>query len=511
MEASANRSTKNKYRAAGQRRKVYVPKGNPAAVQSEGTPAGSSSGPASPYKTPSCSLTRDFMLSLFSEQKETTLIPGWLKAIKTVYSEVPIVPECSKKFQLPMDKCVMPPRSEYQSGAKSYEDGGNDYYYANPGTEDKGIATHDEPEDIQGRVPLWFSSSSSSSAAASSAPGNGTRQTRAPDLSFEDMAKDQDSLEEEKRRFLAGSGMEEKARALEKECLYSSVDEKVARSLKAQSSGVDDIFLHGKDSAPAASENIQAVDMEMLETGLIKPGAPTSNNNNLEKDADPEEDVPVWNSFSAEEIQRHTREHMDGWGLSTGPALPPDPAVQVLNDKMENLGMDPPAEEDERDHPAKIMREDSDNPFCPDYLRISEGDKAWYYKDLQGLIRGPFSSSEMNMWLKAGYLPRDLQIRFGPESTFVPLESFLPADAMPPPATVPAPTPVPTYSVPMGQYAPMAFRPMMSFPQAYIVPSIMYPQQQTQFARMPFFAAPQRPTYYYPPTGPGANGRAGFG
>lgn len=58
---------------------------------------------------------------------------------------------------------------------------------------------------------------------------------------------------------------------------------------------------------------------------------------------------------------------------------------------------------------------------------IPEDTKAWYYKDLQGNVHGPFSSFEMNMWFNAGYFPDDLLIRFGDDKEFITLIELLKA------------------------------------------------------------------------------------
>ena len=49
----------------------------------------------------------------------------------------------------------------------------------------------------------------------------------------------------------------------------------------------------------------------------------------------------------------------------------------------------------------------------------------WYYKDLDDLVQGPFSSHEMNIWNKAGYFFNDLMVSLDNLKKFQPLSKIL--------------------------------------------------------------------------------------
>jgi hypothetical protein len=48
----------------------------------------------------------------------------------------------------------------------------------------------------------------------------------------------------------------------------------------------------------------------------------------------------------------------------------------------------------------------------------------WYYKDLQGQVRGPFSQTQMSQWYDMGYFTDDLELAYGENSLFLPLKSY---------------------------------------------------------------------------------------
>lgn len=55
----------------------------------------------------------------------------------------------------------------------------------------------------------------------------------------------------------------------------------------------------------------------------------------------------------------------------------------------------------------------------------------WWYKDSEGVVRGPFSTLCMKNWRSTGYLPDDLEIKCAVNASFVPLRELFPAPAVP--------------------------------------------------------------------------------
>lgn len=51
-------------------------------------------------------------------------------------------------------------------------------------------------------------------------------------------------------------------------------------------------------------------------------------------------------------------------------------------------------------------------------------DCKWFYKDPQGMIRGPFKQQQMAQWYEIGYFSDDLEIAFGEKSIFLPLQKY---------------------------------------------------------------------------------------
>jgi hypothetical protein len=72
----------------------------------------------------------------------------------------------------------------------------------------------------------------------------------------------------------------------------------------------------------------------------------------------------------------------------------------------------------------------------------------WWYKDTEGVVRGPFSTLCMRHWRSKGYLPDDLEIKYTMNASFAPLRELFPAPAVPfqspptPQGTRPKPVPV---------------------------------------------------------------------
>ena len=46
----------------------------------------------------------------------------------------------------------------------------------------------------------------------------------------------------------------------------------------------------------------------------------------------------------------------------------------------------------------------------------------WYYIDLLKVLQGPFTTAQMKLWLNAGYLPDDLEVRLASETTYIQLK-----------------------------------------------------------------------------------------
>ena len=188
------------------------------------------------------------------------------------------------------------------------------------------------------------------------------------------------------------------------------------------------------------------------------------------------EPAPQWDQFSAEEIKKQTREHPDAWHsplfsesksalssltASTVPCVPApmtmppseqDMASGITRMSLDDKSLPEPATfafidpgtesliESERALSPERMREPRvdpafelglgesqgpANPFVLSPLGVKDDDRVWFYKDLQGLVQGPFTSHEMHMWHNSGYFPPNLPLRCGDTSMFVPLELYL--------------------------------------------------------------------------------------
>jgi hypothetical protein len=48
-------------------------------------------------------------------------------------------------------------------------------------------------------------------------------------------------------------------------------------------------------------------------------------------------------------------------------------------------------------------------------------EELWFYVDLLKVLQGPFTTPQMKLWLNAGYLPDDLEVRLSTEASFTPL------------------------------------------------------------------------------------------
>jgi len=55
----------------------------------------------------------------------------------------------------------------------------------------------------------------------------------------------------------------------------------------------------------------------------------------------------------------------------------------------------------------------------------------WWYKDAEGVVRGPFSTPCMKHWRTTGYLHDDLEIKYKANASFAPLRELFPAPSVP--------------------------------------------------------------------------------
>ena len=428
----------------------YVPKAKPQTDTVEKL----IEAPAIPIVEPrSNRITREAIISLYKKDPSTTsLLTEWTKNNPDIYSAEPVSPEFLTEFKLPMAGCIASSRKSskiYEEGEmaepvapyysetttiekKSYSRGGynnSDYYYYE---EDVGIVEGNNETSSSRRManaPLWFDEA---------VPDP---QTTAPDFVMDDVLKRQQDLEEEKKAFLSRENkktVEEQENADE----YSKVDELFEQKMKQGNSAgtpmkMDEIFdssgILGSTSTETIAAGINAIDLNTLEAGLISQssakkgttvagkmpedvligGGENDDGTKMEVITD---SMPVWGEFTAEEIQKQSKEHIDNWGIDTVKTIEPPirPAGQYPNH--------------EHSHTPPLMQHTPfQNPFCPGYLHIKEADAAWYYKDLQGVIRGPFTSIDMHRWFIADYFPPTLEIRFRESLPFIALEAFLSA------------------------------------------------------------------------------------
>jgi len=93
----------------------------------------------------------------------------------------------------------------------------------------------------------------------------------------------------------------------------------------------------------------------------------------------------------------------------------------------------PPAVEDavkvssEGSQPVSISQEAAKEEHDVDAGVHEREQSVWLYKDLQGIVQGPFTRQEMAAWQEAGYLSSDLPVKTISENTFQPLTFHLPA------------------------------------------------------------------------------------
>lgn len=57
--------------------------------------------------------------------------------------------------------------------------------------------------------------------------------------------------------------------------------------------------------------------------------------------------------------------------------------------------------------------------------------KVWWYRDPQGVVRGPFSTTEMSAWSGKGYFSAGLEIALSDRGPYLPLSSVYPSPERP--------------------------------------------------------------------------------
>ena len=391
-------------------------------------------------------LTKEEMITLFIRKPDQGTVEQTIKTFKDIYSEESLIPEASKVFNLPMDKCIMPPRKQPYPGRPEYaqETAYNKYgtfRTAKPHEEndgDKGIILgSDLAHDSVKNAPLWFDEE--------------LPKEDQIEVKDEKKMEKQADLEEEKAKFNAGtsfkSDINEKLdiQKIQSECIFSSVDEKFEEKLK--SSKIEQEFFanaDGKIIGDIKPENIAAIDATTLEAKMLKGQSNEKGDDKNDEDSDKE--IPVWDSFTAEEIQKHTESHMQNWGLTLDQEKVALQHEKQKSEENERYNMFEPANnmpsqftnyasinERQISPEEAARRNESRNPFCHSSLQINENDRVWYYKDMQNCIQGPFTSIEMYMWNKAGYFPSDLLVQCGNNAEFMSLGSFLSSTVYKPP------------------------------------------------------------------------------
>jgi len=78
--------------------------------------------------------------------------------------------------------------------------------------------------------------------------------------------------------------------------------------------------------------------------------------------------------------------------------------------------------------------------------------KCWWYRDPQGVVQGPFSTSEMRHWQQCGYFQADLPIRYTESGAFYPLRVLFPPPMVPFHSFPAIAAPAPAATAPGGQW-----------------------------------------------------------
>jgi hypothetical protein len=62
---------------------------------------------------------------------------------------------------------------------------------------------------------------------------------------------------------------------------------------------------------------------------------------------------------------------------------------------------------------------------------VSSDKKVWWYRDPAGVVRGPFSTTEMKAWSEKGYFSGGLEIALSDRGPYLPLNSVFPSPERP--------------------------------------------------------------------------------
>ena len=385
-----------------------------------------------------------------SVDRNKELISEWIRGSKEIYSETSILPEALKEFTYPMSECLVKQRRAsvnswiQEKKEEKVNPAHPEYIEEEYSPEDNGIVEGhiEEKTKPQWNAPLWFQNNTSFSDRTAKNDGEA--------FTLESLSKRQLTLEEEKRIFFESKEVKPlHAPVVEKPLQYSSMD----ALFEQKPTGVAAIFAAAPEEIHQTAK-IKAIDLSTLEANMMsqkKVEATVGKNMDdkgleegeefAEQDNSEGEELPVWSKLTAEEIQKESKERIDSWGVSgaTKPLLDnKDEAVQgfAYNHNKEPATKVPSNIVDwtpeQLTATIQDLMKEPPNPFTINTL--TESDQAWYYKDLQGFVRGPFSCLNMHRWHKANYFPPDLLIRLGEDNQFISLDSFLATGRTAPPS-----------------------------------------------------------------------------
>jgi len=356
-------------------------------------------------------LTRSILITLYAKSPVPSSCLENIKKLTEVYSEESILPQAMGEFNLPMSKAIMPPRRINTHQPRE----SREHYYRGYNAEDdddQGIANAtDNSHSNLSNAPLWFDSQVI-------LPKDGS-EVKADELfSIESLASKQISLEEEKAKFNKQSatitseaiGTKVSPNSLfeniEDEEGYSSVDVKYETSMKNKNKMAEELF---NNPTVTSTEDHTAIDVGNLEAQILK---------GVQQEEDKGEEMPVWNTYSAEEIKQQAQQDFSSWTVDLNPSNEtPGHTIDKLFAPNFTYNTKPLVQ--------KQMVKETMNLFCHSSLNITETDRVWYYCDTQRMIQGPFNSIEMYNWYNAGYFPPTLPTRCGKYSPFVSLGDLL--------------------------------------------------------------------------------------
>lgn len=70
------------------------------------------------------------------------------------------------------------------------------------------------------------------------------------------------------------------------------------------------------------------------------------------------------------------------------------------------------------------------NPAAVTNIKVIDK-KVWYYRDPNGVVRGPFSTTEMRAWADKGYFTGGLEIALSDRGPYLPLSAVYPTPERP--------------------------------------------------------------------------------